>query len=111
MLKKEGGLSMNDIKITANIEQIKHLGNLFNGIQELIHQIEIAEFKDENGHELKHNDVYREVRWAMRELTDKKEHKPQNITVNIPEVTTKIDSNEIAKVVERDIRQAIKGAL
>jgi|GEM_PF-5252619 len=92
---------MNDIKITANIEQIKHLGDLFNGIQELIHQIEVAEFKDENGHELKYNDVYREVRWAMRELIDKKEHKPQNITVNIPDVTEKVDIHEMIKVMEQ----------
>ena len=92
---------MNNIKITANIEQIKYLGNLFNGIQELIHQIEIAEFKDENGYELKYNNVYREVRWAMRELTDKKEHKQQNITVNIPNATEKVDIHEMIKVMEQ----------
>lgn len=92
---------MNDIKITASIEQIKHLGNLFNGIQELINQIEIADFKDENGHELKYNDAYQKVRWAMRELIDKKEYKPQNITVNIPDVTEKVDIHEMIKVMEQ----------
>lgn len=103
---------MDDIKITASIEQIKHLGDLFTGIQELIQQVEIAEFKDENGYDLKYNEAYHKVQWTMRELTDKKQYRPQpNITVNIPDVTTKIDGNEIAKVVEQGIRQATRETL
>lgn len=92
---------MNDIKITASIEQIKHLADLFNGIQELINQVEMADFKDENVHKLKYNDAYQKVRWAMREMTDKKEHKQQNITVNIPDVTEKVDIHEMIKVMEQ----------
>lgn len=62
---------MAKLEVDVRIADMKEFKELINNANDLIEQIEIADFKDKNGHRLKRNKSYCNLVESMNMLVDK----------------------------------------